>query len=100
MRLLYRAYACENRDDAGKILLPGYLVPTTARRLQPGETLHIELVDGTRLQTRVLKTQNVAFDESTAERLRTKPGFHCAVIVPDDFDPPGIALGADVYVDE
>jgi hypothetical protein len=99
MRLLYKAYACENDDDGNSILLPGFPMQGDTKQVKPGELLHVELADGTRLQTAVVATQYLTFEESAAERLRTKPGFYCAIKVPRSFSLPGIALGVDIYVE-
>ena len=100
MQLLYKAYACEKMDQEGKVLLPGYPAHPETRRLQPGDKIQVELVDGTFLQTVVVKTEIIDCAESAASRLRAAPVFYCAVKVPSDFDAPGIELGANVYVDD
>ena len=100
MHLLYKTYACEKMDNEGRALLPGYPVHPDMRRLQAGEKIQVELADGTLLQTTVIKTRMMSFTDSAASRLRAKPGFYCAITVPNDFDAPGIELGAKVFVDD
>ena len=100
MRLLYKTYACEAHEDGNKILYPGYPVPGETETPKNGSRLHVELADGTRLQTTVVGTQYVSFAPPAADRLRAKSGFYCAVKVPKDFDVPGVELGANVYVED
>ncbi|MGO9585747.1 MAG: hypothetical protein ACLP2Y_06095 [Limisphaerales bacterium] len=97
MRLLYKACACEMIGQ-NKVLLPGIPVQFDMLRPKPGDKIELELADGTRRQTIVVGTKYHDFDESTALPLRTKPGFYCAIQVPDDFSPPGIELGAKVFL--
>jgi hypothetical protein len=100
MQLLYKAYACEPLDGDGKVLLPGYPAVPNGRRLQPGDKIQVELADGTRLHTTVVKTQFMSFEDEAASRLRASPGFYCAIRVSSDFDAPGIELGAAVYLED
>lgn len=100
MRFLYKAFAFEDSGDDTKVLMPGYPVSGNSKQPQPGDPLHVELADGTRLQTKVVATQHLSFTESAATRLRARPGFYCAVTVPRDFDVPGVELGVQVYVEE
>lgn len=83
------------------MLLPGYEAKPGMRNLQPGEKLWVELADGSRRDTVVVKTQLATFSDSAQGRfLRAAPGFYMAVIVPNDFDAPGIELGAKVFVED
>jgi len=101
MQLLFKAYACEKVDEDGKLLLPGYPARPDMRRLQPGERIHVELADGTFLQTMLVKTEVMTFSESAQSKfLRAAPGIYWAVKVPIGFDAPGIELGAKVFVDD
>lgn len=100
MQIIYKAYACEQIDGEGKVLLPGFPAMSAGRQLQPGDKLQLELADGTRLRTTVVNAQFMSFEESAVSRLRAAPGIYCAVRVPGDFDAPGIELGASVYLEE
>ena len=97
MRLLYKAYACEVIGQ-DKVLLPGIPVQFDMLRPKPGDKIQLELADGSCRQTTVVGTKCIDFDESTALPLRTKPGYYCAIQIPDDFSPPGIELGAKVFL--
>lgn len=100
MRLLYQAYACEKMDDEGRLLLPGYPAQTGTRLLQAGDKIQVELADGTLLHSTVVKTQMLSFADSAASRLRVTPGFYYAIKVPNDFDAPGVELGAKVFLSD
>ncbi|MGA2788295.1 MAG: hypothetical protein ABSF60_12285 [Verrucomicrobiota bacterium] len=97
MHLLYKAYACVVIGDS-KVLLPGAPVQFDMLRPKSGDKIELELADGTCLQTTVMGTKCFDFDESTVLPLRTKPGYYCAIQVPDDLSPPGIELGAKVFL--
>lgn len=96
MQLLYKAYACVEMEG-GKFLLPGYLVEPGKKSQLSGDKIQLELVDGF-VETKILGTKIFNYSESAAFPLRTKPGFYNAIQVPDDFLPPGIELGANVFL--
>ena len=100
MQLLYKAYACEENGDGTKILLPGCPVPGESKQPKSGDRLCVELADGTQLQTTVVGTQYLSFEESAVTRLRANSGFYCALRVPHNFDAPGVELGVGVYVED
>src|ERR1700722_17755165 len=101
MEFLYNAYACEKFDESGKMLLPGYVAQPDKKPLKPGTKIHVELADGTPLHTVVVKMQPMFFAESAQAKLfRATSGLYCAVIVPNDFDAPGIELGAKVFLED
>ena len=98
MDFLYKAYACEQIDQGSKALLPGCEAKPNMRRLTAGDKIQVELADGTRLQTEVVKTRILTLADSAATKFHAKNGFYCAVEVPTTFDAPGIALGANVHL--
>ena len=97
MHLLYKAYACEVIGQ-NKVLLPGIPVQFDMLRPKPGDKIELKLANGSRRQTTVVGTKYLDLDESTALPLRTKPGYYCAIQVPDDFSPPSIELGAKIFL--
>jgi hypothetical protein len=103
MKLLFKAYGCEQMEGV-KCLLPGYEVTPDTNRLKSGDKIQVELADGTRLETMVVNTKFVSLTESALAQFpflkRAKLGFYGAIQVPDDFSPSGIGLGANVYLDD
>jgi hypothetical protein len=100
MKLLYKAYACEDlkSDGGGKVLLPGR--PAGGElRLRPGDRLRIEFADGTWLVTTVLGEETLRLDDAMARRFSRAPGgLHCAAKIPGSFSHPMIDQGALVYL--
>jgi hypothetical protein len=100
MRLLYKAYGCENLGE-GKFLLPGYPIEATSKPVQAGERICVELGNGEILNTTVLSTKPFIFDESIIAklRIRAKPGMYYAIQVPNDFSPTAVDFGVTVYME-
>jgi hypothetical protein len=99
MKHLFKAFNCVEMDGK-KLLLPGFPADPNFR-LEPGSKIQLEIADGTLHQTTVLQTTPVFFNDSLILKLKlrvTPNTFYFAIHVPDDFDPPGIELGADVYL--
>ena len=102
MKLLCKAYACEFVEGA-KRLMPGYSVELGIdRNLKPGTKIQVELADGTRLQTPIVKTTIAFLSESVMAQFLEpfETGWYYTIQVPDDFSPEGIGLGARVFVDD
>lgn len=101
MKLLYKAYACEDLagDGTGKVLLPGCPVQPDVQ-VRPGDRLRLEFADGTWATTVAVGVETVAIDESTATRFRrARRGIYRAAKVPRTFSHPDIGDGALVYLD-
>lgn len=101
MKLLYKAYACEDlkRDGSGNVLLPGSPAQK-GLHVHPGDRLRVEFADGTWMGTTVIDEETVRFDETTARRFRrTVGGLHCAAKVPCTFSHPMMSQGALVYLE-
>jgi hypothetical protein len=94
MPLLYKAFAAEKLDDKGQTLLPGC---PGMKKLNPGDKVELRLADGSAVETSVVTTRILSLDDSAASRLRAKPGFYSAVVVPSDVDVRGVALGVEVH---
>ncbi len=101
MQPLYKAYACEKIGEE-TLLLPGYPIDSTSKSVPAGKKIKVELADGTWLETTVVQTKPMTFDESMIEhlKLRAKPNtFYYAIQVPDGFSVESIFLGVNVYLD-
>ena len=100
MKLLYKAYACEDLkgNGIGKVLLPGCLGRLNVH-IHPGDRLRLEFSDGTWITTTAIGSETVHVDEGMAGRLgMAASGFYCAARVTGTFSSRMLEQGALVYL--